>query len=1016
MWPDRNRMPLTPPPHWLSVAEYVRRLLLGVRIYGSMALLFCLSVSGAAIAMPDEYVMRDWHTHDGLPSEDVSRVLQAHDGFLWILTNSGLCRFDGMLFETVPLAAPDGRSIPLVRALVETPLFGIVVAPQSGGLLAARERTFSAVPMPPAARERVYQVLFSDAEGALWGGSDDGLVSRITQADFQTFQTRDDLNGRPAIFFASDGAKGCWVSNGTNLYRFERDHLQQVNLPWDRSELRIGSSRNDGPWLVAHDRLLKLENDLPVEKFTLPPFVAAHYIQAMLEDRQGRLWFATRSQGVYVFAQGKLTRVPTTEDEVLSFAEDTEGNVWAALNGGGLNRLHPKVFRLFNKSVGLPANFSATVCEDLGGTMWFANRDGGVARLQADGSVHMVPAPAGWPVISIVALAPRLEGGVWATAGPGIFAVAEHASPVMERLTQPRLPIIRCLYRSRSNALWFSMDPDQLGRMQDGKFSFFGPSSGLDGRQVRSITEDAAGRIWCGTADGKLFRQDHDRFVRVPLDREPGAINSIIVDPDGTLWLGTFDCGVLVYRNSRWQAVDAAGGLPDSRITQLLDDDEGNIWLGAASGIFRVGRREIVNYLDQKTGSVQALTLGRDEGLKSLSCSGFYQPAAWKSRDGRLWFATRQGVLQIDPKFAQSQGTAPVARIIAVTTDDKVLPAGGDISVRSGFRKLEIRFSALCLSTPERIRLKYRLEGFDDNWVSATNAQNATYPRLLPGQYRFLLASSLAGSPDDFRMTSFEIVVVPLWWQTWWFRLTASAFTITMLVLWARNWGHRRLRRKLENLERQSAIERERTRISQNLHDELGSSLTRVSLLTQNAQHEAPEAAAHFERIYDSVVEITRTMDEIVWAANPRNDDLESLVDYLGSYSQKFLHTAGIRCRLDISTEMPAFELTSQIRHHLFLCCKEALNNVVKHAHADAVTLTVELKDATLTVSIADNGRQQQPAPNALTDRTERISGGNGLANMRHRMEAVGGSCEVTQESGGGWCLRFSVPLDRVVT
>jgi len=962
-------------------------------------------------AAPVEYALRDWHPADGLPSDDVARVLPARDGFLWVATSGGVARFDGAHFETVPTPGADGRRLTLARALVETPELGIVVAPVGGGLLATRGGGFQPVPLPTAAQGRAFTLLFAEEKGTLWGGSDDGVVTRLSAGAAEFFPTSDDLNGRPVIFFASDAQRRLWVANGTNLHRYEHGQLARIDPPRERAELRIGSSRGDGPWIVAHDRLLKYEGAALVEKFTLPPLVSAHYIQALHEDRRGALWIGTRSQGVFVFEGGVLTRAPSTHEDALWVCEDAEGDIWTAANGGGLNRLRPKIFRLFDKSAGLPVNFSATVCEDVGGAMWFANRDGGVVRLRPDGTIQTVPAPAAWPVISAVSVAPQPQGGVWATAGPGLFAIAEQPSPVMEQLSHPPVPIIRCTLVAKSGDLWFSADPDRIGRRSGGKYDFFGRAEGYDGKQVRHLAEDASGRIWCGSSDGKLFRQSGDRFETVPLNRVVGSINAILPESDGRVWLGTAESGLVVRRDGQWHTLDTTHGLPDNFITQILADDRGNLWFGSVSGIFRASRREILDCLDQKIPRIHAVVLGRDEGLKDLSCLGFYQPAAWKSRDGLLWFASRQGVLRLDPALALSEAAAPPVHIEQVSTDERAQPVRGTFFLPAGFRKLEFRFSVLCLATPERVRTRYRLDGFDDDWLIAPPGHAVSYPRLPPGTYRFNVSAALGDGSGAESHDALEFTVVPPWWQTLWFRLFLGVAALAMAVVTARIWSHRRLRTRLEKLERESAIERERTRIAQNIHDDLGASLTRISLLTQHAQHDAAGAAAHFEKIYGSVTEITRSMDEIVWAVNPKYDDLESLAYYLGNFAQSFLSVAGIRCRLDMPAHLPASALTSQIRHHLFLCCKEALNNVVKHAHADAVTLTLVVADARVTISIADNGRGLPPPSVESSPSPDRPAGGNGLDNMRRRMAAIGGSCDIVPAAGSGTTVRFSVSL-----
>jgi signal transduction histidine kinase len=962
-------------------------------------------------ALPAEYALRDWHPQDGLPSEDTSRVLQTSDGFLWITTVNGIVRFDGSQFAAVPTVGPDGQRIALARALVETPALGLVVAPVAGGLLAARGGDgFRPVPMPAGATERAYTTLFAAGDGALWAGSESGTVSRIGATASASFPTADDLNGKPVFSFANDGAGRLWLANGTNLYREIDGRLTPVATGRERVELRVGSSRRDGPWLVAHERLLKQEAGTFVEKFSLPPLASAHYIQTLHEDREGSLWIGTRSQGVFVYADGALQHVATTHDDILWLGEDTDGDIWVATNGGGLNRLRRKIFRLFDRRAGLRDNFSPTVCEDLDGAIWFGNRDGGVARVRPDGVIETVPPPAAWPIISAVSVAPHPAGGIWVTAGPGLFRLSDRLAPAMEQLVHAPVGIIRCTYVAKNGALWFSAEPDRIGRLADGKFTFFAREAGFDGKQIRFLTEDAAGDLWCGSADGRLFRQRGARFVRVPLDRPSGAINAIRIDADGLVWLGTAERGLIVGREGRWRTLDAARGLPDNNVTQILDDGRGSLWFGSTRGIFRAGRQDLLTCLDHPTARVHAVLIGKDEGLKDISCMGFFQPAAWKSRDGKLWFATRRGVLQFDPELAIPEAPPPPVRIEEVTLDDRRQTAHPSFRLDADFRKLEFRFSVLCLATPERVRVRHRLDGFDTDWLVAPSSHLATYPRLPPGDYRLRVTASLADGDGEESTDEVTFSVVPPWWQTRWLRAAAAALGALLVGLAARAWSHRRLRLKLETLEREGAIERERTRIARNIHDDLGASLTRISLLTQSAPPDAP-AAGQLEKIYATAAEATRAMDEIVWAVNPKYDDLDSLASYLGNFAQNFLGAAGIRCRLDMPGHLPATPLTSQMRHHLFLCCKEALNNVVKHARATEVTLRIAATADRLSIDLADDGRGLTPSP-ALAPDPRRAAPGQGLDNMRRRLAEMGGHCELAPgPAGRGTTVTFSFPL-----
>jgi signal transduction histidine kinase len=258
--------------------------------------------------------------------------------------------------------------------------------------------------------------------------------------------------------------------------------------------------------------------------------------------------------------------------------------------------------------------------------------------------------------------------------------------------------------------------------------------------------------------------------------------------------------------------------------------------------------------------------------------------------------------------------------------------------------------------------------------------------------------------------------VHPYFWQTWWFYVVAGVSAAAILiggVFWI---ARRRMRRKLDRLERQRAIERERTRIARDIHDNLGANLTRISLLSQSAQGELQnpgQASVQLNRIYDTARELTRALDEIVWAVNPEHDTLDSLANYLGKFSQEFLGSLGIRCRLDVPVQLPPWPVTAEVRHNLFLAFKEALHNVVKHAAASEVSISLTTDARAFTLLVLDHGRGFVPEPllRELPRQPGRSASGNGLRNMHRRLEKIGGRCEIRSAPGQGTEVQFIVPV-----
>jgi signal transduction histidine kinase len=323
--------------------------------------------------------------------------------------------------------------------------------------------------------------------------------------------------------------------------------------------------------------------------------------------------------------------------------------------------------------------------------------------------------------------------------------------------------------------------------------------------------------------------------------------------------------------------------------------------------------------------------------------------------------------------------------------------------VRPGSKRLEFRFTALNLAASERVRFRYMLAPYEKDWVESGVQRTAFYNTLPPGDYVFRATASNGDGLWTQEPAAVRVSVLPYVWQTWWFQLLSYSAAATVLAVTVAFASRQRHHRKLENIERLRSLERERARIAQDMHDDLGASLTRISLLSQTATTSCltnPQTAARYlDQIHSSTHDLIRAMDEIVWAVNPRHDTLESLLNYLTRFGHEFLKTANIRCRMDLPVDFPDHKVRSEIRHNVFLAFKE-------------VRLSIRLESSAFELLIQDNGRGFEPSRfAAATSNASRLAAGNGLANMRNRLGGLGGAVTFVSGSGTGTCVSFRVPL-----
>ncbi len=1008
----------------LRLPRSPRRALVALALLATLAASAMLRAASAPPAhVPPAYTLRHWQERDGLNSADLVGVRQDATGFLWVVSKTGLGRFDGTTFE--PVAAPAG-AFPRGFSTVPTNSrdHGTAVLPGNraegqadAGCFFWRDGAFVFEPEPVLAGEAPRAVFYAP-DGARWIGCEDGTLLRRLGASVTRFELPAGAgNNRPPTF-ASDASGRVWIAWGSTVHRIDGERCLEVKLTGRETDLRLVSSRTGDVWLINRTSLWRASPDgnAFVEVSALPAELVAHFVQVALEDRNGFLWLGTRSQGLFRWIAGHLLRAPTSSDDIAGLCEDSDGSLWVATDGGGLNRLRAQAHQLFDRDRGLFDNYSYTVATDAAGSTWLANRDGGVARVQ-NGTVDPIARRAGWRQFSARSVHPAPDGGVWITSGLGVFRTTAGQPEKLERIEPLNaLRNIRATFVARNGDYWLAVDPDRVARWRDGTLTYFDATRGFDGREVRALAEDAQGRIWLGAANGRLFRStaDGERFVPVPFAgaEDCGALQVIRFEADGRLLVGTTRRGVAILSGPNFAAaryLERETGLTNTNVCQLLVDDHDRYWFATRTGVCWAPGAQIRAFAEGRANFVHTILLGQDDGVPPLSCLGLYQPAAWKDPDGTLWFATRRGVLRTDPAIvASGRDSVPAVSVARVTFDDRDQAVASEIQLPPATRKVQVRLSALNLATPESTQLRVRLEGFDEDWTVLGADRIATFPRLPPGRYTLAARVSNGGGPWHLQPPLLTLVVNPPWWRQPWFEF---AVALTLLgSIWAatRAWSHRRLKRRLRAAEHARAIERERTRIARDIHDDIGATLTRISLLTQAAQREAGAHAGTFEKIYESTRSVTRALNEIVWAVNPRHDNLESLIYYLSNFAQELLGAAGIRCRLESPNPPPAATLESQLRHAIFLCCREALHNVVKHAAATEVTLRIAATERELTITVTDNGR-------GLAERAggtaPGLASGNGLVNMQQHMADVGGRCTVAPAPAGGTAVTFRVPL-----
>jgi signal transduction histidine kinase len=536
---------------------------------------------------------------------------------------------------------------------------------------------------------------------------------------------------------------------------------------------------------------------------------------------------------------------------------------------------------------------------------------------------------------------------------------------------------VRCILEDRSHDMWFGTKDDGLVRLREGTFDAFTKRDGLSSDRVWALHEDAEGMLWIGTEDGL------------------------------TRW-----------KAGKFSTFTTKHGLMENSILCVLEDELGYLWLSGLRGLYRVKREQLNAVADRGAESVNVASFGTADGMESSEANGEHQPAGWKARDGRLWFPTTCGLVVIDPNTIPTNEVPPLVAIEEAHADNQVIFGDGvpvpdaGIKLAPGRAKvLEVRYTASSMSAPERVRFKYNLEGADREWHDAGNQRAVFFTNLRPGKYNFRVRACNQNGVWNKEPVSLAFSLAPYFWQTWpFYVLCAAGAGLAALGLHQRRVA---MLRRFDRLEREQVLQNERARIARDLHDDLGANLTGIALKADLAQRHIDGAqAGQLADIAAGTRALVDNMRGTVWALNPRHDTLESLARFLAQQVEDIVTAAGLRCRLELPDAFPEITIPSPARYHIHLVIKEALHNALKHARAGEVRFGLDVNREVLSLRISDDGLGFDPQRPHVSKSNGQANGngGHGLANMRQRVEALGGQWDLKSAPGQGTSITIRIP------
>ena len=879
------------------------------------------------------------------------------------------------------------------------------------------------------------RMVCADKDGRVWYLTREQKLGTWQNGQFQNFDSVPGLEGQQLSTLTTDSLGRVWAGTDQSLACWQSGQFVNMTPTNGESNLsvkRIFPAGNHGLWVEANNRMRRCEGRAWVAESEawvrkLGRFSTFNFSQA---DTRDGLWVGREKSGLIHLDPDGTIQTLTTHDGLASdtvpFAfPDRDGNVWTGYLRGELAQIHPQLCSVLGSGQGLSDTLVTTVCEDKTGAIWMGTVGGAVARYQngqatnftLEGSVNLQNST----VVSDV------RGRIWVgTYLNGLYGFEN--GRFRQKLDSKQVGgNIRLLFPARDGRLW-------IGTVNS--------VAVLDDEGVKSISldlvkrgnpfafaETADGTIWLGTLGGDLLRWNGAEFepVKLPEDGNLGRIWSLCPALDGGLWIATSEGGLLCWRGDKIRHYTTSSGLPSNTIKQLITDEHDNLWLATSVGLVRIAKEEFAGYDAGQKNALACSVYGRGDGLQTTVAMADFQPNCYRAHDGTLWFAMVRGVAAVNPDEVHPIPQPPTQTIEEVLANGKsVWPtniavvtgatasAGATagmvpeavVQIGPGRSSLEIHYAGLSLTSPQNVRFKCRLGNLDKDWVEQGSAHVVVYRAVPPGEYDFeVVACSRDGVWND-QPAKIRIVVTPHFYERNDFLAGLVLVGAASLALGMRQVFRRRMIQRLGEAKRRHELELERARIARDLHDDLGAGLTEISLigsLAQRPEKSQPQMRQHLRHITDKAKEMFLSLDEIVWALNPKNDSVLALDKYFREYAQLFLQAIPLACRLEMAGELGDHPLNSEQRQNLLLAFKEALNNVARHAQATEVRILIATDVHRLIIQVADNGRGLPKNPPA--------SGADGLDNMSRRLDSIGGACQIQGRPDAGTCVRFELPL-----
>ena len=990
-----------------------------------------------------QYAHTSWKVRDGFFKSRITSIAQPADGYLWLGTESGLLRFDGVRF--VPWQPPPNQALPsnTIHSLLAA-RDGTLWIGTGQGLATWKDGQL--IQYEALAGSHIFK-LVEDHEGAIWATRfvDSYTLCGIQKASI-TCYGEDGGPGADALGLFTDRAGTLWVGTATGLWRWRPGPPRFYSLPNRVNGIQGLAEASDGSLLISHDGGIRRLVDGRVEiAYPFPPSMQPLHAAQLLRDRDGGLWAGTSTRGlvhVHVGITDVFSRIDgLSGDGVSALFEDREGNIWVATIDG-LDRFREPAAVSYSVNQGLSNGRVTSVLASTDGSVWVGTFDGlnrwtnsqvtvyrqRSARSAVDSSpfssrnVHEITG-AGMPA-TVESIFEDSQRRVWLSTTRGVGYLENDRFVVLNGLPAG---VTRAIVEDSHKTLWIAKPDAGLFRLVPGRHDVERIDWGVLKHKdpATALAADPSGEgLWLGFFRGGVvyFAGGQVRASYAASDGlAEGRISGLYADPDGALWVAA-DGGLSRLKDGRLATLTSRNGLPCDAVGWAIEDAARSLWLGTACGLARIARAEIEAWAAAAdkgkedvnvTQDVHATLFDHADGVRIFANASYYTAPVARSSDGKLWFMSQDGVSVVDPaRLPVNTLPAPV-HIEQVVADRETYTAISEtrnpLHLPALIRDLQIHYTALSFVAPERMQFRYKLEGHDSDWQDVGTRRQAFYTDLPPGNYRFrVIANNNTGAWNEAGAT-LDFVIAPAYYQTTWFLALAAAMVVA--AVWT---AHRVRLRVVEQHQREitalnermmKAQEQERIRIAGELHDGVMQEMLAVTMMLGTAKRRVSDdsdAKATIDKAQQKVIRVGMDLRQLSHDLHPPVLQQAGLPKAVQSYCEQFSTTSGIPVSCEADERVS--DLSRGAALALFRILQEALGNAAKHSQAKRITVTLTRTEDVVSLAVADDGSGFDPGRIGT-------SGGLGLVMMRERASQLNGKFHFESAPGRGTTIRVAIPF-----